>query len=175
HHRSTPLSSRFHSAIPDTVFVFRSVPTSPRSYYTTYARVRIYVHLRTRGQPDCGRSHRFARDAVSIPFLSRDPRDALGAAGTDTALETADVALLSDDLTKLPYFVALSRTATAVIERNAWGSLGMKTLLAIGVPFGSVSLIVAVVLGEIHRSVAALPESILSVGSQVFVDDPCRQ
>jgi Cd2+/Zn2+-exporting ATPase len=78
---------------------------------------------------------------------------AMGAAGTDTALETADIALLSDDLTKLPYLSALSREATAVIEQNIWGSLGVKALLAIGVPFGLVSVIAAVVVGDMGMSI----------------------
>jgi len=78
---------------------------------------------------------------------------AMGAAGTDTALETADIALLSDDLTKLPYLLALSREATTVIEQNIWGSLGVKALLAIGVPFGLVSVIAAVVVGDMGMSI----------------------
>ena len=78
---------------------------------------------------------------------------AMGAAGTDTALETADIALLSDDLTKLPYLSALSREATTVIEQNIWGSLGVKALLAIGVPFGLVSVIAAVVVGDMGMSI----------------------
>jgi Cd2+/Zn2+-exporting ATPase len=77
----------------------------------------------------------------------------MGAAGTDTALETADIALLSDDLTKLSYLSSLSQTATAVIKQNIWGSLAVKTLLAIGVPFGLVSVIVAVVIGDMGMSI----------------------
>lgn len=84
---------------------------------------------------------------------------AMGAAGTDTALETADIALLSDDLTKLPYLSALSQKATAVIEQNIWGSLGIKTLLAIGVPFGWVSVIVAVVIGDMGMSIGVTANS----------------
>lgn len=84
---------------------------------------------------------------------------AMGAAGTDTALETADIALLSDDLTKLPYLSALSQTATTVIEQNIWGSLGVKTLLAIGVPFGLVSVIVAVVIGDMGMSIGVTANS----------------
>ncbi|GAA0254876.1 heavy metal translocating P-type ATPase [Halobacterium noricense] len=78
---------------------------------------------------------------------------AMGAAGTDTALETADVALLSDDLTTLPYLTGLSRTATSVIRQNIWASLGIKTLLAIGVPFGLVNVIMAVVVGDMGMSI----------------------
>ncbi|EMA42245.1 heavy metal translocating P-type ATPase [Halococcus hamelinensis] len=78
---------------------------------------------------------------------------AMGAAGTDTALETADIALLSDDLTKIPYLVALSRKGTSVIEQNVWGSLAVKALLAVGVPFGAVSVIAAVVIGDMGMSI----------------------
>ena len=78
---------------------------------------------------------------------------AMGAAGTDTALETADIALLSDDLTKLPYLAGLSQKATSVIRQNIWVSLGIKMLLAIGVPFGLVNVIVAVVVGDMGMSI----------------------
>ncbi len=41
----------------------------------------------------------------------------MGAAGTDTALETADIALMGDDIGKLPYLYELSHTATDVIRQ----------------------------------------------------------
>ena len=74
---------------------------------------------------------------------------AMGAAGTDTALETADIALMADDLSKLPYLYDLSNTANGVIRQNIWGSLGAKALLAIGVPFGFVSVVLAVLAGDV--------------------------
>ena len=74
---------------------------------------------------------------------------AMGAAGTDTALETADIALMADDLSKLPYLYNLSNTANSVIRQNIWGSLGAKALLAIGVPFGLVSVVLAVLAGDV--------------------------
>ena len=77
---------------------------------------------------------------------------AMGAAGTDTALETADVALMSDDIGKLPYLYALSHTANGVIRQNIWASLGVKALLALGVPLGLVSVAVAVVVGDMGMS-----------------------
>ncbi|WP_206668645.1 heavy metal translocating P-type ATPase [Halorubrum depositum] len=77
---------------------------------------------------------------------------AMGAAGTDTALETADIALMGDDVAKLPYLYALSHTANGVIRQNVWASLGVKFLLAIGVPLGLVSVAVAVVVGDMGMS-----------------------
>ena len=54
---------------------------------------------------------------------------AMGAAGSDTALETAEIALMADDLTKLPYAVALSRKTSSIIRQNLWLSLGMVAFL----------------------------------------------
>ncbi|MCE7929642.1 MAG: HAD family hydrolase, partial [Chloroflexi bacterium CFX7] len=50
---------------------------------------------------------------------------AMGQAGTDVAIETADVALLSDDLTKLPHLLRLSRQAIRAIQQNLIFSLGV--------------------------------------------------
>ncbi len=77
---------------------------------------------------------------------------AMGAAGTDTALETADIALMGDDLSKLPYLYGLSNTANGVIRQNIWASLGVKALLAVGVPLGYVSVALAVVVGDMGMS-----------------------
>ncbi len=77
---------------------------------------------------------------------------AMGAAGTDTALETADVALMGDDLTRLPYLYELSSQANGVIRQNIWASLGVKAVLAAGAPFGIVTVIHAVVIGDMGMS-----------------------
>jgi Zn2+/Cd2+-exporting ATPase len=51
---------------------------------------------------------------------------AMGAAGTDVALETADIALMGDDLSRLPYVIALSRRTLQVIRQNIAFSLVVK-------------------------------------------------
>lgn len=53
---------------------------------------------------------------------------AMGAAGTDQALEVADVALMADDLAQLPFAVELSRAARGTIRQNIAFSLGVKGL-----------------------------------------------
>jgi len=63
---------------------------------------------------------------------------AMGAAGTDTAIETADVALMADDLSKLPYLHRLARTGNGVIRQNVWGSLLVKAALAVAIPLPGV-------------------------------------
>jgi len=54
---------------------------------------------------------------------------AMGAAGSDVALETADVALMSDDLAQLPFTVGLSRRTRSVIRQNLVVSLGVVAFL----------------------------------------------
>nr|WP_204355048.1 heavy metal translocating P-type ATPase [Bradymonas sediminis] len=61
---------------------------------------------------------------------------AMGAAGSDTALETAEIALMADDLSKLPYAVGLSRKTSAIIRQNLWMSLGMVAFLIPATLFG---------------------------------------
>jgi Cd2+/Zn2+-exporting ATPase len=63
----------------------------------------------------------------------------MGAAGSDVALETADVVLMSDDLTKIPYVKALSSRAQRVVWQNlAFSMFVIATLvisnLVVGVP-----------------------------------------
>jgi len=54
---------------------------------------------------------------------------AMGAAGSDVALETADVALMSDKIENLPFVIGLSRASKRIIKQNIWISLGVVTLL----------------------------------------------
>lgn len=54
---------------------------------------------------------------------------AMGAAGSDVALETADIALMGDQLTRLPFAIALSQQANRIIQQNLVISLGMVGVL----------------------------------------------
>ncbi|MFZ3141272.1 heavy metal translocating P-type ATPase [Polaromonas sp.] len=63
------------------------------------------------------------------PALARaDIGFAMGAAGTDTAIETADVALMDDDLRKIPAFIRLSRSTAAILTQNIVLALGIKVV-----------------------------------------------
>jgi Cd2+/Zn2+-exporting ATPase len=53
---------------------------------------------------------------------------AMGAAGTDAALETADIALMSDDLSRLPWLVRHSRRTVAVVRQNIAFALAVKAV-----------------------------------------------
>lgn len=61
---------------------------------------------------------------------------AMGAAGSDVALETADIALMGDDLLKLPFVIGLSRQTRRIIRQNLWASLGMVVILIPATIFG---------------------------------------
>lgn len=69
---------------------------------------------------------------------------AMGGAGTDTALETADIALMADDLTKLPFTIRLSRAALSVIRQNISLSLAIKALAVAAVFPGWLTLWLAI-------------------------------
>jgi Cd2+/Zn2+-exporting ATPase len=61
---------------------------------------------------------------------------AMGAAGSDVALETADVALMADDLAHLPFAVGLSRSTSRIIRQNLYVSLGVVAVLIPATVFG---------------------------------------
>jgi Cd2+/Zn2+-exporting ATPase len=75
----------------------------------------------------------------------------MGAAGSDTAIETADVALMGDDLTRLPYLIRLSRRTRAIIRQNIAFSLVTKALLVLAAVFISLPLWLAV-MGDVGVS-----------------------
>lgn len=69
---------------------------------------------------------------------------AMGAAGTDTALETADVALMDDDLRKIPQFIRLSQNTAAILKQNIALALGIKVVVLVLAIMGIASLWMAV-------------------------------
>jgi Cd2+/Zn2+-exporting ATPase len=73
---------------------------------------------------------------------------AMGGAGSDVALETADVVLMSDDLTRLAFAVELSRQASAVIRQNLIISVGISAVLVSASIFGWVRISEAVFFHE---------------------------
>ncbi|MFT8274974.1 heavy metal translocating P-type ATPase [Kerstersia gyiorum] len=69
---------------------------------------------------------------------------AMGAAGSDTAMETADVALMDDDLRKLPYFIRLARRTARVLWQNIGLALGIKVVFLALAIAGEASMWMAV-------------------------------
>jgi len=73
---------------------------------------------------------------------------AMGGAGTAVALETADVALMADDLGKLPFAVGLGRATRAIIIQNLVIALGVIGLLIVTSLTGIVSIGIAIIFHE---------------------------
>ena len=73
---------------------------------------------------------------------------AMGAAGSDVALETADIALMADKLEILPFAIALSRKSQQIVKQNLWISLGVVALLLPATIFGWANIGIAVVFHE---------------------------
>ncbi|MDE5416228.1 heavy metal translocating P-type ATPase [Alkalihalobacterium chitinilyticum] len=69
---------------------------------------------------------------------------AMGGAGTDAALETADIALMGDDLRKLPFAIRLSRKTLTIIKQNIAFALGLKALALLLVIPGWLTLWIAI-------------------------------
>ncbi len=69
---------------------------------------------------------------------------AMGAAGSDAAIETADIALMSDDLTKLAWLVRHSHRAIGIIRQNIGLSLGVKVVFVVLTFAGFASLWAAI-------------------------------
>lgn len=79
---------------------------------------------------------------------------AMGGAGSPATIETADIVLMADDLTMLPYARRLSHLARSLVRFNIGLALTLKAVLAVGAIGGSVSLIVAVLVGDLGASLA---------------------
>ncbi|GAA0501492.1 heavy metal translocating P-type ATPase [Salinibacillus aidingensis] len=69
---------------------------------------------------------------------------AMGGAGTDTALETADLALMGDDLSKLPFTIRLSKRALSIIKQNISFAIGIKLVALLLVIPGWLTLWIAI-------------------------------
>jgi Cd2+/Zn2+-exporting ATPase len=88
---------------------------------------------------------------------------AMGQSGTDVALEAADVALMADDLMKLPFAVGISRASRSIVRQNVSISMGMVFLLIPLAVLGAIPVWLAVVMHE-GSTVAVVLNSLRLLG-----------
>jgi Cd2+/Zn2+-exporting ATPase len=91
---------------------------------------------------------------------------AMGTAGTDVALETADIALMADDLSKLPFAIAVSRKTSAIIKQNIVFSISIKAVFIVLALIGWATLWMAVA-ADMGASLA-----VITNGLRVLRTDP---
>ncbi len=85
---------------------------------------------------------------------------AMGAAGSDVAIESADIALMHDDLSKLEYLLKLSRKTMGVVQQNVVLSILVKSSFALFAVLGFVTLWMAVGIGDMGLSLAVILNAI---------------
>jgi Cd2+/Zn2+-exporting ATPase len=81
-------------------------------------------------------------------LASADVGIAMGGVGSDTSLETADVVLMSDDLSKIPYAIALGKKTLSIIRQNVVLALATKAVFLVLGVFGLTSLWLAVLADD---------------------------
>ena len=78
---------------------------------------------------------------------------AMGAAGSDVAIETADIALMQDDISKLPYLFALSNKTMSIIKQNITISILVKLLCVVLAIMGIITLMMSVGFGDLGLTI----------------------
>ena len=81
---------------------------------------------------------------------------AMGVLGSDVSIETADIALMRDDLSKVPYILDLSRNTLRVVKQNITASILVKAVFALLALPGLVTLALAVGVGDMGLSLAVI-------------------
>lgn len=81
---------------------------------------------------------------------------AMGTAGSDVAIETADVALMHDDISKVNYLINLSKKTMSVVKQNVSLSILVKGSFAAGAVIGFVSLWMAVAIGDMGLTLVVI-------------------
>ena len=85
---------------------------------------------------------------------------AMGGLGSDIALETADIVLLEDNLTRLNYIQRLASTTLSRIRENIAISLGMKLIIVVLAAMGTISLWQSIIMGDVGLALLVILNSI---------------
>jgi Cd2+/Zn2+-exporting ATPase len=84
---------------------------------------------------------------------------AMGAAGSDVAIETADIALMQDDISKLPYLFSLSHKTMGIIKQNITLAIAIKLLCVVLAVLGLITLMMSVGFGDLGLTLLVILNS----------------
>ena len=84
---------------------------------------------------------------------------AMGAAGSDVAIETADIALMQDDISKLPYLFSLSNKTMGIIKQNITLAIVIKLLCVVLAILGIITLMMSVGFGDLGLTLLVILNS----------------
>src|SRR5207244_1355972 len=91
---------------------------------------------------------------------------AMGAAGSDAAIETADMTLMLDDLTKLPWLIQHSRRTLAIIRQNIGFSLSVKVLCVAPLTLVGCASLWAAIAADMGASLLVIFNGLRLLGSK---------
>jgi len=123
-------------------------------------KVAAVEELLQNGSPLC-----FVGDGINdAPVLARaDVGVAMGALGSDAAIESADIVLMDDKLSKLPTAIRISRKTMAIVRQNICFALGVKGVILILGAFGIANMWTAV-FGDVGVMVIAVLNAMRAMG-----------
>jgi Cd2+/Zn2+-exporting ATPase len=90
----------------------------------------------------------------------------MGVAGSDAAIEAADIALMSDDLSRLPWLVEHSRRTLGIIRQNVILSLGVKVLFVV-LTFGGFASLWAAIAADMGVSLVVIANALRLLRARV--------
>jgi Cd2+/Zn2+-exporting ATPase len=100
---------------------------------------------------------------------------ALGASGSDIAIESADIALMTDSFESLHYLISVSRKAIRIIIQNIVIAILIKIILFVLAYFGLITLWMAVLIGDMGVSLFVIFNAVLRVKGKKMTHEYCKE